>query len=120
VDDCRAHVAELVVQLEMDFGFAREVAVAVQLVALQVYDEHVLRLKLPAVALAAVAGRQADDIANTDADIAAAGVGQVAFEHERANPRDVGAGFHDFRVHVLFLWFERDFSGYSTAKVANR
>ena len=79
--------AKFLVQPEMDFCLARQLAFAFEDVAVKVDDEDIFGLKLPLMLLPGKTGRHADNIADADADISPGGIRQVAFEQQRADSR---------------------------------
>ena len=91
MQDSRA-IREFLVQAVMDFRFAGDVAIAFELVARQVADKHLVRLKLPVTPAAAEARRDADRVPDPHADIPTSSIGEMAPEDQLSGFGDLAAG----------------------------
>ena len=82
-----AVIAEMLMQTEMHRNLARQPAGAFQDLAAAVDHQYILRRQLPLLALPGQGRRHAENIADAQADVAAAGVGQVTVEEEAPDAR---------------------------------
>src|SRR5688572_4558134 len=86
-----AMIAELSVQTEMCVRLARKLAFAFEDFSVEVNDHYIFGSQRPQIFLPTVARRNAHFVLNTHADVAAAGVGQLAREQQCTDAGDVGA-----------------------------
>ncbi len=97
----RLPIGELAQQAKVHLGLARYLALARQLLTVQVGDDHLLRAQPPLIFTACVAGGDTDQVANPGADVAARGIGEITFVHQPAQLGDAGAGSVNEVVHVF-------------------